>query len=224
MEIDYRNLVVKKPWGHEYLVYENENLGVWYLNILPGESTSLHCHPKKNTGFVVLDGSVNLKFLRGEMSLTAPDKVHIFRGRFHSSTCTSSSPAHILEIEVPQDKHDLVRLEDNYGRSKKPYEGEKHHLTRDDSHLWITDQAGISYDFNHCTLQILEVSKQDLTCVNSDSILIFLRGGLYHDDNTGDILQPGDVVTDDIMRLLAGKFSVRDRTTVLMVTKNESHI
>ena len=30
--------------------------------------------------------------------------------------------AHVFEIESPVNKHDLVRLEDNYGREGKPYE------------------------------------------------------------------------------------------------------
>ena len=48
--------VVKKPWGYEYLAYENENVALWFLHIKHTHSTSLHCHPKKTTGLVLLDG------------------------------------------------------------------------------------------------------------------------------------------------------------------------
>ena len=39
--------VVKKPWGYEYLAYENEHVALWFLHIKHTHSTSLHCHPKK---------------------------------------------------------------------------------------------------------------------------------------------------------------------------------
>ena len=49
--------IVFKPWGHEYVVYRYKNvLSVTLLNINPKKSTSLHCHPKKKTGFVLLNG------------------------------------------------------------------------------------------------------------------------------------------------------------------------
>ena len=31
--MSYADVVVNKPWGHEYLVYENEHVGLWYLHI-----------------------------------------------------------------------------------------------------------------------------------------------------------------------------------------------
>ena len=33
--------IVKKPWGYEYLVYENQNVGLWFLYIAPNQSTSI---------------------------------------------------------------------------------------------------------------------------------------------------------------------------------------
>ena len=45
--MSYRDKVVKKPWGHEYLIYENDDLGIWFLHIEKGQQTSTHCHPKR---------------------------------------------------------------------------------------------------------------------------------------------------------------------------------
>lgn len=214
------NVVVQKPWGHEYLVYENENLGIWYLCISPGQSTSLHCHPKKNTGFVVLDGAVKIAFLRGEMNLRGLDKIQIFRGRFHTTTCVSEAPAHIFEIEAPQDKHDLVRLKDKYGRAGLAYESAEHHLPREAGHLWITDES--KHSFHTCEICVEQVTREDLmNCPDAD-IAIFLRGGVYHDEHSGDILRPGDVVNGDIMTVLADAFTVRPGTTIMRVRRSES--
>ena len=52
----YEKTIVNKPWGYEYLAYENEDVGLWFLNIKKNHQTSMHCHPKKTTGLVLLDG------------------------------------------------------------------------------------------------------------------------------------------------------------------------
>ena len=103
-------VVVSKPWGYEYLCYRNSAVAIWFLHITCGQRTSLHCHPNKHTGFVVLQGSVRIRFLRGGSELTGLDKIHIFRARFHSTEALSKSGAYILEIETPEDKHDLVKI------------------------------------------------------------------------------------------------------------------
>ena len=213
----HKDVVVKKPWGHEYLIHENENLGIWCLYIEPGKRTSLHCHPKKNTGFVVLDGVVNLQFLRGEMILKGLDKIQIFRGRFHSTRCLSDYPACIFEIEAPQDKFDLVRLEDEYGRAQEPYENAIHHLSRGDEHLWLEENK--KTNFEGCELHIEYVSREDLAHMPDQEIAIFLRGGIYHDENSGDILRPGDVVNGEIMRVLAKSFQIRSKTQIMRINK-----
>ena len=57
----YRDKVVYKPWGYEYVVYSSSNrLAITFLKINYGQKTSLHCHPKKknwvhNVIFIVLN-------------------------------------------------------------------------------------------------------------------------------------------------------------------------
>ena len=51
-DILYDNKVVRKPWGYEYVVFRNKNnLSVTLLNIDYNQTTSLHCHPQKKTGY-----------------------------------------------------------------------------------------------------------------------------------------------------------------------------
>ena len=53
----YRNRVVYKPWGYEHVVYSDSNrLAITLVRINYGHKTSLHCHPRKKTGFIILDG------------------------------------------------------------------------------------------------------------------------------------------------------------------------
>ena len=46
---DYSKVIVKKPWGYEYLVFENEFVAIWMLHIVRKRKTSMHCHQKKRT-------------------------------------------------------------------------------------------------------------------------------------------------------------------------------
>ena len=55
-DILYDNRLVK-PWGYEYVVYRDRNkLCVTLLSINHNQTTSLHCHPNKKSGFILLKG------------------------------------------------------------------------------------------------------------------------------------------------------------------------
>ncbi len=123
-KIDYRNVVVDKPWGYEYLLFENSLAAVWILFLKHGAKTSMHCHPRKKTSLLVLDGAVNTSSLDTHFALKIFDGLIIDRGVFHSTACSSKGGVFIMEVETPPDKADLVRLKDEYGRENQGYEGE----------------------------------------------------------------------------------------------------
>ena len=107
--MSYKTNIVKKPWGYEYLVYENENVALWFLSILRDQKTSMHCHPNKTTGLMVIDGDAEVSFLSNKLSLSTKEKTMIRKGLFHSTHAIGSNLC-IFEIETPVNKHDLVRL------------------------------------------------------------------------------------------------------------------
>lgn len=119
---DYRNIVVNKPWGYEYLWYQNENVAIWFLFIKKGSSTSLHCHAKKRTSLIVLDGEVICTSIDDKYKLLKFDSIVLEPCVFHSSMSTSESGSFIMEIETPPMKGDLVRMNDSYGRENAGYE------------------------------------------------------------------------------------------------------
>ena len=59
-KINFSIKVVLKPWGKEFLVYENKDVALWYLSISKNEMTSFHCHPLKKTGFLLLEGQIEI--------------------------------------------------------------------------------------------------------------------------------------------------------------------
>lgn len=108
---------IKKPWGYEYLLFQNEHVAIWHLFINAYQQTSLHSHPNKKTGLIVLDGAAKVSFLDGEHKLFYGEKIMIRTGVFHRTSSMTESPLHLFEVENPVNKNDIVRMEDSYGRS-----------------------------------------------------------------------------------------------------------
>src|SRR5215813_15313447 len=61
----YLDRVIQKPWGYEYRIYADQFYDLWKLCILPEQSTSMHCHPRKETALLCLGGRGTMRFLEG---------------------------------------------------------------------------------------------------------------------------------------------------------------
>ena len=132
--LDYNKAIVKKPWGYEYLVFENDFVAIWLLQIVRKRKTSMHCHPRKNTGLILLSGHGTFFHSEGSIEIHRLDGINIQAGAFHSTEATSILPIDpisengiwVMEIETPPLKEDLCRLADAYGRAGISYEGSGH--------------------------------------------------------------------------------------------------
>jgi mannose-6-phosphate isomerase-like protein (cupin superfamily) len=118
----YLDAVIDKPWGHEYRIYADMLIDVWKLMLSPGQSTSMHCHPRKETVLMCLGGSLQINFLTRSVRVEAGQFVRIPKGVFHSTDNVGVADAHLIEVETPRNKFDLVRKNDRYGRQGQPYE------------------------------------------------------------------------------------------------------
>lgn len=138
---EYAGVVVKKPWGLEYLAFQNRAISVWVLHLKKGHATSLHCHATKKTAIIVLKGSVVFRTLEQEFGGDVGTGVTLEKGVFHATQAISEGGAVILEIETPINKKDLVRLEDRYGREQLGYENEAAEFPRNiDLHQSFLDE------------------------------------------------------------------------------------
>lgn len=114
---DWSSAFVRKPWGGEIEAYRNEHCSVWFLHILDGKETSMHCHVSKTTTLFVLGGFATLVTLSGEHQLSPGDCVVVEKGAFHR-TRSNGGAVYLYELEVPANKLDVVRLHDAYGRGQ----------------------------------------------------------------------------------------------------------
>ena len=116
--VDYKSVVCIKPWGYEFLVYENNKIGVWFLKIVKNQGTSLHTHFKKDTFIIVLSGTAKLTLVNNEIiSLGTMKSVFIPKNKFHALS-SFSDEVFLLEIEIFNkdtlfsNKNDLLRIDD----------------------------------------------------------------------------------------------------------------
>lgn len=216
--MSYETNIVKKPWGYEYLVYENDEVALWFLRIKKNHKTSMHCHPNKTTGLIVLDGTAELSFLSNKFPLHSHNKMMIRKGLFHSTQALSDEGIWMFEIETPVDKNDLVRLRDSYGRAGKPYEDESFEAPKKDDCLWIEDPVADStnvYNFSNSRLTVSNVDNISFFDINDNKNIMFLKGGIITDYNIR-VAGAGDIVSTKVLKELTKTFSKVEKDTVVM--------
>ena len=217
-----REVVVRKPWGYEYLIYESPEVALWVLHIGKDKGTSLHCHPMKTTGLVLLEGEAELGFIADSKVIKAPSKQMIRRGLFHSTKAISENGVLLLEIETPNDKQDLVRLVDNYGRSKKGYEPKNEWTPKDESHIWIEEpklEETKTYTVNKTLLSVSRISNiADFNHFHDDEIVMFLKGGIGKEIDGRNHLAtvPGDVGIASIVKKVAKEMEFCSTETIVL--------
>ena len=126
-KINYLNKVNDKPWGKEYLAFQNKEIGIWILHINKNQETSLHCHFKKDTILVPLTGCFKINLYDNFKILNIFEFLYVPRNTFHGIHSYVENGI-LMEIEVYTenieytDKNDLLRLRDIYNRDKNNYE------------------------------------------------------------------------------------------------------
>lgn len=223
---NYNINIVKKPWGYEYLAYENKHIALWFLYIKHTHSTSLHCHPNKTTGLILLDGKAEVSFLNDTNKLNPTNKVMIRKGLFHSTKATDERGAWVFEVETPVDKQDLVRFKDNYGREGKPYEDETFEIPKVEDCLWIEEpknNSQLTYDFANCKLIVKNIDNiSDIVELDDSLNVMFLKGGLQSEYGQ-NVAGPGDIVVSNTLKQLIEVFTKVDPQTIIMIIKKQTN-
>jgi choline kinase/mannose-6-phosphate isomerase-like protein (cupin superfamily) len=120
---NYKNKLIKKPWGGEFVVFETKDIALLCLHMHLNSSTSLHCHEKKDTSFIIAQGNVCVHTLGSSFYLVTGDTCFIPRGVFHRIESLATDTI-VLEFEIKNpNRSDLYRLSDNYNRENLGYEG-----------------------------------------------------------------------------------------------------
>ena len=206
------NKIVIKPWGSEYKIYNNSILSIKLLKINQKHGTSLHCHPIKKTGFILIKGNVEVDLgFYNKKKISPISRLMIRPGLFHSTKNIGNTDSIILEIETPIDKDDLVRFKDGYGRVNKLYEGKNflQDLTKDNIIFKEPKMNEIkNYKLENVLIDIKKTNKiANLRNEEKDKIYAILDGGLKSEKNLS-VLSPGDIVGSDTIEKLSEVFII----------------
>jgi len=220
----YENNIVKKPWGYEYLAYENDECALWFLHINKDQRTSMHCHPNKTTGLALLNGEAIVSFLNDDNPLAPVSKIMIRKGLFHSTMAISNKGADVFEIETPVDKYDLVRLRDSYGREGKPYEDSSHDIPKQEECLWIENPSKGEtnvYEFSNCVLTVKNILGVDeFNSLDLSANVMFLQGGIVTQYGI-NVAGAGDIVSTKVLRQLTKVFNAVKENTIIMIMERK---
>ena len=119
----YDKKIVNKPWGYEHVVFRNKNiLSVTLLKIHYKQRTSLHCHPRKKTGFILLNGKAEIQlglYESTKKKYNSPNKLMIRSGLFHSIRAVSKTGLIALELETPFKKNVSIQSMCKLGNCSK---------------------------------------------------------------------------------------------------------
>lgn len=225
----YSNKVVTKPWGYEYVIFNNKKkLAITFLKINHGHKTSLHCHPQKKTGFIILSGKAQVQigiYKKNKKNFASLSRLVFRAGLFHSLKALSKKGVYALEFETPYKKKDLVRFEDNYGRQKKDYEGKKFTKNIDSTFLkFKKPKIGKKNNYTFGNLDIsIEVTKnlKNLKKKDDKSTCAILNGNLK-DNNGQNVIACGEIIKTSTLRILSDKFKIKKPLTILKVSKKNS--
>jgi len=200
----YRNVMVNKPWGCEFLATEYKNVSMWILHMKKGGSTSLHCHETKDTPFMLLQGHIKVKTLNGTIDVNVGDILSINKKAFHSSVSYDDSTV-IMELEIKPNKCDLFRYKDNYNRQNKGYEGLSKMESKEDNmdkYFDFYKEYGSRTVVKEFDETIVTFRNQTIQELNKNDTYIILDGVMKLNSfymAEGSILHGKDMINQNIM-------------------------
>jgi cytidyltransferase-like protein len=185
--IDYKNGICIKPWGYEFLIFQNKKIGIWFLNIKNNESTSIHTHFNKDTFVICVNGCGQINLINNEMlELREGSSIFIPHYKFHGLTSISKE-SFFVEIEIYNesinfsDKNDLLRINDQYKRKDNIYEKSVNFIINEIekyNYFYLVD--GFEKIINSVLFKVHTInSKTDLDNLNKNDYNIILDGNIY---------------------------------------------
>lgn len=210
--------VIHKPWGEEYIFFENRHLSIWFLKIKKNESTSLHCHPDKKTGLILLNGKAKIKLIERNFTIKGLSKIMIRNECFHKTKAISQD-IEILEIETPKNKKNLVRIKDNYGRVNKGYESKSHWRKRDGDNLFLKNSINEKIKHKNINFQISVLSKDNLSKLKKDSLIIILNGHAFK-NNEYNFCSKGEVLTVETAIFLSSQYKINKNIKIISISND----
>jgi len=111
--------VVYRPWGSYQSTDTGDRFQVKRLTVNPGQTLSLQKHHHRAEHWIVVQGTAKVSIDEETKILNENESVYIPIGATHRLENPGKIPLHIVEVQSGSylGEDDIVRFEDNYGRS-----------------------------------------------------------------------------------------------------------
>jgi len=108
-----------RPWGHYEGLIMGDRFQVKQIVVLPGGRLSLQKHHHRAEHWVVVKGTARVQRDAESLLLSENQSVYLPLGCIHRLENPGMIPLALIEVQVGSylGEDDIVRLEDNYGRS-----------------------------------------------------------------------------------------------------------
>lgn len=226
MKKNYDNSIVIKPWGKEYNIFRvKKKFAVTYLKIIKGNSTSLHCHPKKKTGFLILSGGayVQLGIYKKNTFYYKPMSILVLRpGLFHKISAPKNKNLFALEIETPYIKSDLIRFQDEYGRQSRGYESLKYTEKLATKNTIFkspkTNKSNI-YKLNNVKIAISYFKNFNSYKDYDDKSISIICDGELTEKNGRKVISAGEIVRSYTLKKLGNIYKIKNKILIMKASK-----
>lgn len=182
----YKNYLEKifiKPWGKEYLAYQQNNIGIWILHVHKNKETSVHCHFKKDTILMSLKGAFKINLFENYRILNELECIYVPRNTFHGIHSYTDGSI-LMEIELYtdkinySDKNDLLRLRDSFIRDKDKYETSVKEIKDEKRENMNFMKEGV---YNLGNTKVIVKTVNNFLDINKFSKIFLLRGAVFND-------------------------------------------
>ncbi len=111
---------VYRPWGCYTVVEEGPTFKIKTIVVDPGASLSMQMHYHRSEHWVVTEGTANVNINGAEQILYKNQSIFVPMGARHRLSNPGMVPLEIVEVQNGEylGEDDIVRFEDDYGRSK----------------------------------------------------------------------------------------------------------
>ena len=110
---------VHRPWGNYRSIDTGDGFQVKHITVNPGGQLSLQKHQHRAEHWVVVNGTARVTCGSENFVLTANQSTYIPAGEIHRLENIGSQDLHLIEVQSGSylGEDDIVRFEDNYGRT-----------------------------------------------------------------------------------------------------------
>ena len=224
----FKNRVVLKPWGQEYNIFNNKKkFSITYLHIKKGFCTSLHSHPNKKTGFLILSGvaEVQLGLYKKNIARYKPMSILVLRpGLFHRIKASKKSDLFALEIETPFIRSDLIRLQDNYGRRNKGYENinKTRQINEKDVTFKIPKKNEKNlYKLNGVNIELNYYNNFSSFKNYDDKSVAIICDGQMVTEKGKEVISAGEIVKSYTLKKLSKYYKIKNQILILKAFKSK---